>query len=267
MTCPLLVRLTRERATGVLVRDHGALYLADGEVVHAEAPAAPGIEVLLTASGRLGPDRWARAMSSAAPRGEVARHLVDSGELSGGELEICHLVALHDAAWFALAPGSGTGRFRYGVRHWLGRVRPVATRAVEREAERRSRALDQVWPHPGVDTAPVLRRAGAAGRRLGPRHRRLLELADGTRTPLAIAHALGRPAFHTLIDIRRLAADGVIGTPGPAALPGAAGTVPQLPVSPPLPRRAADHPGARGLPPDAPDTALLRRVRDALGPR
>jgi hypothetical protein len=44
-------RLVEQRATGVLLRDTGALHLADGAVAHAERPAAPGIEVLLTAGG------------------------------------------------------------------------------------------------------------------------------------------------------------------------------------------------------------------------
>ncbi|MFV2119584.1 SAM-dependent chlorinase/fluorinase, partial [Streptomyces sp. Act-28] len=34
---PLLRRLAADRATGALVRDHGTLYLVDGQVAHAEA--------------------------------------------------------------------------------------------------------------------------------------------------------------------------------------------------------------------------------------
>ncbi|MFI1017557.1 transcriptional regulator [Streptomyces sp. NPDC020965] len=249
--CPMLVRLTDERATGVLIRDHGALYLADGQVVHAEAPAAPGLDVLLTASGRLRPGRWAAAVDRAGSRGEVARHLVDTGQISGGELEICHLTALFDAAFFALAPASGPTRFRYGAVHWMGRVRPVPTRAVTREVWRRGRLLDSVWPYPAVDTAPVRHRRGARGRVVGPHRRSLLALADGVRTPLAIARELGRPAFNTLVETRRLAADGLIGTPGPA------------PRAHARPDRAA--PRDVGPEPSAtPDTALLLRIRDAL---
>lgn len=244
---PMLVRLAGERATGALLRDHGTLYLADGRVVHAESPAAPGIDVLLTASGRLPRAGWEEAVDRAGTRREVGRFLVDSGRLGDGELEICHLGALFDAAFFALAPGSGPTRFRSGVAHWIGPVRPVAAAAVERETARRRELLDQVWPYAAVDTAPVVARRPAPGQAVTRRRRALLALADGVRTPVAIAWTLGRPAFHTLLDIRRLAAAGLVETPDepaavtPAAVPSWVATV------------SAD-----------PDIALLRRLRDAL---
>ncbi|MDX3851422.1 transcriptional regulator [Streptomyces sp. AK02-01A] len=244
---PMLVRLADERATGALLRDHGTLYLAEGRVVHAESPAAPGIDVLLTASGRLPREGWEEAVDRAGPRREVGRHLVESGRLGDGELEICHLGALFDAAFFALAPGSGPTRFRYGAAHWIGPVRPVAAAAVERETLRRRELLDRVWPYAAVDTAPVVARGPAPGQAVTRRQRALLELADGVRTPVAVAWALGRPAFHTLLDIRRLAAAGLVETPdepaaaSPASVPSWVATL------------SAD-----------PDTALLRRLRDAL---
>jgi hypothetical protein len=244
---PMLVRLAGERATGALLRDHGTLYLAEGRIVHAESPAAPGIDVLLTAGGRLPRAGWEEAVDRAGARREVGRFLVDSGRLGGGELEICHLGALFDAAFFALAPGSGPTRFRYGVAHWIGPVRPVSAAAVERETVRRRELLDQVWPYPTVDTAPVVARTPAPGQTLTRRQHALLELADGVRTPASIAWTLGRPAFHTLLDIRRLAAAGLVETPAEstAATPG---TVPSWVAT-----VAAD-----------PDIALLRRLRDAL---
>ncbi|MFF3244410.1 transcriptional regulator [Streptomyces sp. NPDC002870] len=258
----MLVRLAQERATGVLVRDHGALYLADGQVVHAESPAAPGLDVLLTASGRLRPDSWAEAVAQAGSRGEVARFLVDSGQVGGGELEICHLGALFDAAFFALAPASGPTRFRYGVAHWLGRVRPVPTEVVEREARRRSVLLDSVWPDPMVDTTPVRPCPQPAGRAVGPRRQALLDLADGVRTPAAIARKLGRPAFNTLIEVRRLAAEGLIETPaGSGGSPRSAGSA--APSGPSGPGAASENAGT-GEPPSVLDSALLRRLRDAL---
>ncbi|MCX4823605.1 transcriptional regulator [Streptomyces sp. NBC_01142] len=244
---PMLVRLADERATGVLVRDHGALYLADGQIVHAESPAAPGLDILLTANGRLAREGWDEAVQQAGARREVARFLVDSGQVGDGELEICHLGALFDAAFFALAPGSGPTRFRYGVAHWIGRVRSVPADVVEREAIRRRQLLDSVWPYPEVDTAPVERRPTTPGPAATRRQRALLELADGVRTPADIARTLGRPAFNTLIDVRRLAAAGLVGTP---AEPAAA-------APHPLPSWVSEFPAD-------PDIALLRRLRDAL---
>ena len=76
-------RLADERATGVLSRERGVLYLADGQVVHAESPATPGIDVLLTAAAGCGPTAGARRSPGRA-RGRVGRFLVDSGRLPGG---------------------------------------------------------------------------------------------------------------------------------------------------------------------------------------
>ncbi|WP_338672367.1 transcriptional regulator [Streptomyces sp. SCSIO 30461] len=243
----MLLRLASERATGALLRDRGTLYLVDGQVVHAESPVAPGIEVLLTAAGRLRADGWTEALREAGALGRVGRYLVDTGRLSGGELEICHLEALYDAAFFALAPSNTPSRFRYGVAHWIGPVRPVPAAAVERETARRRALLDRLWAHPETDTAPVVRTRRPPSIRAAPRQRAVLELADGVRTPADIARALGRPAFHTLIDVRRLAAAGLVETPGSSA--------PALP--PPDVARAMEMSAD-------PDIALLRRLRDAL---
>ncbi|MFD4139041.1 MULTISPECIES: transcriptional regulator [unclassified Streptomyces] len=242
----MLLRLASERATGALLRDRGTLYLVDGQVVHAESPAAPGLDVLLTAGGRLHADGWQEALREAGSYGRVGRYLVERGTVSGGELEICHLGALYDAAFFALSPSRGPSRFRYGVAHWIGPVRPVAAEAVERETLRRRDLLARLWAHPGSDTAPVVRTGMVPGTRLAARHRAVLELADGVRTPGDIAHVLGRPAFHTLVDVHRLAAAGLVEPP----------RRPATPLPPPVFARAETFPD--------PDVALLRRLRDAL---
>ncbi|MFJ6697432.1 transcriptional regulator [Streptomyces sp. NPDC091272] len=238
---PMLARLADERATGALLRDHGTLYLADGKVVHAESPAAPGLDVLL--HGRLPREGWQEAFDRAGPAGRVGRFLVDSGRLADGELELAHLGALFDAAYFALAPGSGPTRFRHGVAHWMGPVRPVPARTVARECLRRRQLLDSLWPHPEMDNSPV--GPGDTDLHVTRRQQDVLDLADGVRTPADIARALGRPAFHTLVDIRRLAAAGAVTTPAAAPPPT------------PVPRWVADMK-------EDPDVALLRRLRDAL---
>ncbi|MEV6569699.1 transcriptional regulator [Streptomyces sp. NPDC051577] len=245
---PLLTRLAAERATGALLRDRGTLFLEDGRVVHAESPSTPGLDVLLTTGGGLAPERWNDAVNQAGARRQVARYLVDSGGLAGGELEICHLAAIFDAAFFALSPGSGPSRFRRGATHWIGSVRSVPAAAVERETRRRRELLDAVWPYPLLDTAPVVPRQAAPGQTITARQRFLLHQADGRRTPADLAWVLGRPAFHTLLDVRRLAAAGLVETPhAPAPIP-MAGT--------PLPDWMTQA--------QSPDVALLRRLRDAL---
>ncbi|MER0449838.1 transcriptional regulator [Streptomyces sp. NPDC006711] len=245
----MLRRLVAERATGALLRDSGTLYLVDGQVVHAESPSAPGIDVLLTVGGRLRPEGWQWAVDQAGARGSVGRFLVDSGQVSDGELELCHLGALFDAAFFTLTPGSGPTRFRYGVAHWIGPVRPVPAGAVAREAARRRELLSRLWPHPEVDTAPVVAARGARGVPVTGRQRALLALADGLRTPQDIARLLGRPAFHTLVDVRRLAACGAIETP--------LATVPQSGMPPSVALASAEAESIA-------DVALLRRLRDGL---
>ncbi len=113
---PMLTRLAAERATGVLEREHGTLHLAEGRVVHAESPLAPGLGDLLLAHGTIDADTWLRTLAE-GPGGEygAALRLLDSGRVARGALEVCHLGALCDAAYFALAPSSAPGRFRYGA--------------------------------------------------------------------------------------------------------------------------------------------------------
>ncbi|CAM5534121.1 hypothetical protein STANM309S_00780 [Streptomyces tanashiensis] len=63
--------------------------------------------------------------------------------------------------------------------------------------------------HPGDSPVPARQRA-------------VLELADGVRTASDIAQALGRSAFHILVDLRRLAAAGLVAAVRAQPLPAAA---------------------------------------------
>lgn len=262
-----LDRLVRERATGALHGRAGALYLADGALVHAESPVVPDVGWRLTAGGRLSRESWEEAVAEGGPGHRAGSLLVERGRLSRGELELCHLSALFDAAYFVLFPLDGSqrapDRFLREARHWFGPVRPVPVAAVEREVRRRRGLLERAWPCPEVDVSPVVPVPGAVrrarpgtapgarpqgrGAAAGPGCGRgaVLAAADGVRTPTQIAGALGRSAFATLLDVRRLAAAGLVRTPVPGT---------------PAPRPA---PAAR-VPADAPDISLLRRIRDAL---
>ncbi|MCC3777556.1 transcriptional regulator [Streptomyces sp. UNOB3_S3] len=244
-----LDRLARERATGALHGRAGALYLADGALVHAESPVVPDVGWRLTAGGRLSRESWEEAVAEGGPDHRAGSLLVERGRLSRGELELCHLSALFDAAYFVLSPLDGSqrapDRFLREARHWFGPVRPVPVAAVQREVRRRRRLLERAWPCPELDVSPVVPvgRRAAAGPGCG--RGAVLAAADGVRTPTQIAGALGRSAFATLLDVRRLAAAGLVRTPAPGT---------------PAPRPA---PAAR-LPADAPEISLLRRIRDAL---
>ncbi|MBW1600766.1 transcriptional regulator [Streptomyces sp. JJ66] len=259
----LLWDLAAERASGALVSPAGALYLLDGQVAHAESPAAPGLGILLVRAGRLDAHAWRHALDVSGPDRSVAHHLLSAAQLTRGELELGHLATLLDAAYCVRAAGDLACRFHAGARHWLGPVRSVPVPVLHSELRRRARLLHRIWPHRQLDSAPLRRthRATAtasAPARLRPRERDVLRLADGTHTAVDIAAALARQTYRTLVDVRRLAAAGLVETPTPA--PG----TPQPPL-PPRPGAAPAPPHRR--PPEAPDTATLRRIRDALEAR
>ncbi|MFI8235503.1 transcriptional regulator [Streptomyces sp. NPDC085900] len=300
---PMLTRLAAERATGILFREHGTLHLADGLVVHAESPCAPGLETLLTAHGTLAAEVWRQALGETDDDHQAGHlaglRLVDAGLLTLGAFELCRLTALYDAAYFVLAPSSTPGRFRYGTAPAPGHraaVRRVPVAALERETLRRRDLLHRIWPDPVTDEAPLARTDLPAAPALTRRQRAVLVHADGVRTAPDIARALGHLAFHTLVDVRRLAAAGVLAPlrpavpeppeppPGPAG-EGRAAPEPAQPPDPgqppPLPTRGRPPYDAAGpgpaqpapghgmsaltepLPPD-PHITLLKRLRDAL---
>ena len=239
-------RLAERRATGALHGASGTVHLADGWVVHIESDRSPGLAGLLTACGRIAPEAWQEAVRTAGPDCRVGRELVEQGRLTRGELELCHLGALHDAAFFVLSTRPAMSWFEPGARHWLGPVRPVNARLLRRETLRRRAALERIWPWPQLDTAPVVpcrTRPGSGpgpapgwgpsgGRSASLRQRQLLDHADGRRTPGDLARLLGRSAFAITADVRRLAAAGLVATPAP----GGARFTP-LPAAAPAPVR------------------------------
>ncbi|MEU5837033.1 hypothetical protein ABZ820_25635 [Streptomyces diacarni] len=333
----MLHRLAHERATGAFTRAGGTLFLVEGRIAHAESPAAPALELLLTGAGC--PSRTGRrhpaappdvAPSASAPPAEMDTHamrsLVEAGRVPGGTLELCARLALYDAAFFVLESAGGPGRFRKGVRHWLGgtpgAAGAVTLAAAERETARRRALLDRIWPDARLDVLPPVptaavartdtppaasgapaRTAAGGGAGLVPARRlAVLELADGVRNATDLARVLGRPAFHTLVDLRRLAAAGLVVAQGTGARTDTGGRPvdlvpvrtpeatprPTSAIAPPSdprlapPRAAAAEPsqttmaeppagapgeGAAVAPPAVfpdPDVALLRRLRDAL---
>ncbi|MET8570763.1 hypothetical protein [Streptomyces sp. NPDC004783] len=245
-TSQALRALAAEGATGALSGERGIVYLCAGRVVHVESASAPDLGALLTRSGAVPPDGWWEAVDRGGTQHRVGHRLVDSGRLAAGALEVCHLGALFDAAYFVLAHDTRAHRFRPGAVHWLGAVRSVPVDTVVRESRRRRALLESIWPDPDIDVVPIARVPGAGAGDLPARRRRILDRVDGARTAADIAASLACRTYHTLVELRRLAADGLV-----AAAPR---------TTAPVPAEQQEYPVAW----DDPDTALLRRLRDAL---
>jgi hypothetical protein len=220
----LLTQAAGERQTGALVvQGHpgGTVYLLEGLVTYAESPAAPGVGELLTASGRLAGRTWQAALDAGTSQARVGQLLLDQGHLTRGELELCVLGAIYDAAYFALSPAGAPVEFLAGAAHWLGPVIRVDPAAVNREARRRAKLLDEIFPHPEVDAAPVIPvpRPPVERVTVTALQWELLVHADGQRTPADLAQLLGRAGYATVQELRRLAAAGLIERPEPPAPP------------------------------------------------
>ncbi|GGT98833.1 hypothetical protein [Streptomyces coeruleorubidus] len=256
----LLGTLAAQGASGAVSTEAGIVYLAAGHVVHVESALTPDVGDLLTHSGALAPDGWWQAIDQAGRRCRVGRQLVDSGHLAAGALELCHLGALFDAAYFVLAHDGPVLRFRPGVSHWLGAVRAVPVDTVLRESRRRRELLHRIWPEATIDLAPLARVTGTGPADLPARRSRTLAQVDGVRTAAQIATALACRTFHTLVELRRLAAAGLVVPKAPAL---ATAPVP-APAPAPAPVSAEPGPAPRPTAPDEPDTALLRRLLHAL---
>lgn len=179
---------------------------------------------------------------------------------------MCRLTALYDAAYFALAPSRTPGRFRYGTEDGPdepaveprepddtpGGPRPVPVADLERETLRRRDLLHHIWPDALPDEVPLTREHRPAPPLLPARRQAVLARVDGIRTATEIARELGRPAFHTLVDVRRLVAAGVVAPRPPVSL------------TEPLPGPPGDGPPVEPVEPVDPHITLLKRLRDAL---
>jgi len=216
----LLTRAAGERWTGALVvggHPGGTVYLVEGRVVHAESPAAPGVGELLTSSGRLAARTWQNALDLGTSTARVGRLLIEQGHLTQGELELCVLGAIYDAAYFALASSSAPApaEFLDRAAHWLGPIVHIDPAAVLRESRRRATLLDEIFPDRRVDTAAVIPVPRPPRERvwLTASQWELLVAADGQRTPADLAQLLGRAGFATVQELRRLAAQGLLELP------------------------------------------------------
>ncbi|WP_067135874.1 MarR family transcriptional regulator [Microtetraspora malaysiensis] len=283
----VLTGLAQDRATGSLrIGRAGTIFLTRGRVSYAECTGTPGVEELLTASGRISAGAVRKARQAATGESDPPSggdRLVDAGVLTKGELEFCVLGATLDASYFLLGPALATSgarpgpkpRFKDGERHWLGTHWFFDVPGLFQECRRRKARLDRAWPSSELDTQPVI-----PVRRIPGRHVVLSALqwevllgADTTATPAELARRLGRPAYSTLLAVRELGAAGLLAT-------GADPADQAAPPKPALPKRAERSgpraelrpgPGSDPAQPylpqvsaDPTDVKLLIRLRDAL---
>ncbi|WP_433050567.1 ADAM 12 protein [Dactylosporangium sp. CS-033363] len=287
-----LIQLAAQKATGALTvhgEPGGVVFLRDGLVNGCESPAAPGVDRLLTACGKVAERVWETIPS------RPARALVEGGHVTAAEIELCALQALYDAAFFVLSTAKAEMRFDAGIEHWLGADGTVTSDQVCDHVVRQRRMLDEVHPSDATDLAPVVPvlRPGLDRVLLSGLQWEIVLHADGERTPQELAGLLGRSAYAVTLDVRRLAAAGLITPPEQEATAKAVAAVPHEPAPPPpeppedsLPQRVpgtftfedpAPSPARRELPagvsalavlPGAidksPDDTLLKRIRAAL---
>ncbi|MFD8593459.1 transcriptional regulator [Kitasatospora sp. NPDC059646] len=252
-----LTDLAADGATGVLHGPDGAVHLAAGLVVHAESPRGATVGHLLVGAGRITLRAWQESAAEGADR------LLAAGSVGPGELELARLAATLDGAHDALAQHGGELRFDPAARPAFRLARPLSVLELRGAVGRRRALLDSCWPSAELDfAAPVPTGAAPVRRTAVPRHRRqaLLAAADGTRGVPELARLLGRSTFATLLDVRQLAAAGLLAAGRPAVLPDP----PPAAVPQPAPPDVLLPPGPRSYDSSDPEVGLLLRLRAAL---
>ncbi len=234
--------LAAARATGTLhvgSDPPGLLQLTDGAVSYAASPLVPGVGDLLTIGGRLPTAVWQQAVDGGRAEHRVGAVLVDQGHLTRGELELCVLAVINDAAYFVLVPHAVPVRFEATRPHWLGTVATVPAADLTAEVARRRQALTDILDAPAVDRSPLLptRRVRRDRIRLTALGWELIVHADGRRTPTGLARHLGRAGYACVREARRLAAEGLVQLPLPA--PDRPATAEGEPGAPPPPAAGA----------------------------
>ena len=231
----------------------GVIFLRDGLVNGVESPAAPSVDRLLTACGKVEERVWETIPS------RPARALVEGGHVSAAEIELCAVNALYDAAYFVLSTERAELRFAPDIEHWLGADCTVTADQLCDHVLRQRRILDEVHPSDVTDTAPVrpVLRPGLDRVLVSGLQWEIVLHADGRRTPQELAGLLGCSAYAVTLDVRRLAAAGLVEPPvaaepeEPAATPTPAG----VRIRVPRPRSAG-----RGRPAPANGGAEAREV-------
>ncbi|MGJ5832950.1 DUF4388 domain-containing protein [Streptomyces ossamyceticus] len=248
----LLQALHEEGFTGT-VRVSGApggtIHLRGGRVGAIETPGAPTATSTLLASGRIDDDAWLAACAAEPDADRLGHRLEATGLIGAAELEVVCTAAVYDGAFaMALRP---PGDWELTDREPTLLARPgVEPRPLAEETSRRIALLARLRG-PAVELArgrpaPVADRAHpASGSGLTPRHRELVDSANGRRTPRDIAFARGRGLYAVMLDLIRLEALGAVRWETTTVPEGRPSTAPRVP---PRTVTSADEPSPRAGP-------------------
>ncbi|TQF06258.1 transcriptional regulator [Kitasatospora acidiphila] len=217
-----LAELGARGAAGALRGPSGTVWLSDGAVAGARSPLVADV-----------------------PFGSPTRRPF--------EAELVWRERLLDAAYYAFGQVGGEFEF-HAAPTPDGLTRTLPLEALRQAIGRRRALLDQVLARPDLDTAPVVAAEVRPGMPPGRRLQAVLAATDGQLTPPQLAARLGRSVFGVLLDVRLLAAAGLLRLP------------PRPPAEPPR-SGAAAAPDRPPVDPSDPDVAMLLRIRAALEAR
>lgn len=219
-----LLRCGEERFSGrvhIAGGPGGVLYLTDGLVMAATTAAAPGPESLLLKSGRIAEPDWLQAYDAGVVTGRIPEELIERRLISEFGLQVLGLSAAFDAAFAMAVFGATTCRAQPAMpdapAHPLPLRPGLKPERLLRETTRRLRVV-AAWRQLGVTVRGRPRRTAATEPSAEPsaeideRHRELLQLVNGRRTPRDIAFAAGRNLFVVLGQIAYLVERGLLDT-------------------------------------------------------
>jgi hypothetical protein len=211
----------------------GTIHLADGRVVGIETPGAPGPEVLLLRSRRIGESAWEAAFAAAvATSTPMGAELVRRSLIGSGELEVLLWTSIADAM-FVLASGTvDEYRAEPGPVDFVLPLDPGAEADwLLAETSRRLQILVSLPARHDRDRIVAVSGAERSGVTVGPSQSEILALADGRRTPRDLAFALGRGVYATLLQLARMHEAGLLVTASYRATLQTGGRKPGRPAS------------------------------------
>jgi hypothetical protein len=208
----------------------GLIHLTDGNVTAIETAGAPGPDLVLVRSGRIGEANWAGAFTAAAADGRMGSELVKRGLIGEGELEAVVRIALADAM-FAVAGGrvDETTVEHATTPSLLPLEQPAAPGWLLFETSRRLAVLGSApdlvrHDQDRVTADPAAPTTGSGTR--PPGQDEIIALANGRRTARDMAFILGRGVYSLSLELTRMHANGLVKVTsrrsiGPKRLPAA----------------------------------------------